>query len=462
MPLNEPLVIDTELPPGAHLDEYFGVWSILEAPFRAAVDQLRATGLAAHLRSPEAQAAQAAAASGSSYGLVESGVAVIELNGPLMKHVSSMDGGSSTVLARRKIRAAARDERVTGILLKIDSPGGTVAGTKDLADEVAEAGKSKPVWTYFEDLGASAAYWVGCQAEKCFAGPTAIVGSIGTFMVVYDFSEWAKAEGVKVHVIRAGEFKGAGTPGTEITDAQLAEWQRVVGELNDHFLKAVGTGRKLTATQVRELADGRVHVGAAAKSLGLIDGVQSFETTLNQLSRHRRPKAMSQSQAQDSATAQLATVGTVLSATLSDPAASYQDLVAGCVGADEKFICSQLAKKATLEQATAAWMAELNDRLQASQKAAAEASEKAEAAAKKPGVDPVVSSATNDGAGAEANADACEQWEAKVEAKIAAGMSRPRAVAAVAKAHPDLHKAMLVTHNTERGRGKAAAKLLEE
>ena len=79
-------------------------------------------------------------------------VAVVSLDGTLMKHASSFSGGTSTVAARREIRKATASDKVGSILLKIDSPGGTVAGTKELADEVIRAGKSKPVATFFEHL----------------------------------------------------------------------------------------------------------------------------------------------------------------------------------------------------------------------------------------------------------------------------------------------------------------------
>src|SRR5581483_9650939 len=108
--------------------------------------------------------------------------------GMLMKGQSSM-GGTSTVMARRDIRQAVADQDVAGILLAIDSPGGTVAGTDDLAAEVRQARTSKPVWAAIDDLGASAAYWVASQTQRVTVNsPTALVGSIGTLQVIRDLS----------------------------------------------------------------------------------------------------------------------------------------------------------------------------------------------------------------------------------------------------------------------------------
>src|SRR5690606_31819803 len=129
--------------------------------------------------------------------------------GAMTKQGSSF-GGASTVRTRRAIRSAAADKSVSAIMLLIDSPGGSVSGTSDLADDVANAKKKKPVYAYIEDTCCSAAYWVASQCSAIYANPTAIVGSIGTYMVVADYSRMAENAGVKVHCISTGKYKGAG------------------------------------------------------------------------------------------------------------------------------------------------------------------------------------------------------------------------------------------------------------
>jgi len=272
----------------ATLDQYFGVWAIQEEPFHTAADLYSRPDfdLEVHFRTKGADARQQAAAYGSrGYATVghDGSVAVVELHGSLMKFVPSVTAGTSTVQARRQIRAAVADKSIRSIVLLIDSPGGTVAGTADLAEEVAKADKQKPVHAYIEDLGASAAYWVASQARAIYANETALVGSIGTFMILNDSSKRAEKLGIQVHVVRAGEFKGSGTPGTEITDEQLAEWQGLVESINSHFLKAVRTGRKMSTARVKQLADGRVHVGEHAKALGLVDGIEQLDATIERL-----------------------------------------------------------------------------------------------------------------------------------------------------------------------------------
>jgi protease-4 len=423
--------------PYAH--EYFGTWAIKPEEFQGHWSWFQRTDLHLHV-AKSAEEIQAMARDAGLYGVTKDGTAIIELNGTLMKQISSMSRGTSTVLARRQIRAAMKDTEVSAILLRIDSPGGTAAGTQELADDVAAAAKEKPVYAFIEDLGASAAYWVASQASKVFTNSTGIVGSIGTYMAVMDLSGMAAKEGIKVHVIRAGEFKGAGTPGTEVTAAQLAEWQKTVDGLNEHFVRGVASGRKLTLEKTRALADGRVYVGKAALENGLVDGVQTLDATLAQLSSltSRRSKSMSQE----------ATVAAA-AAPLKPGPANYHELEAALVGADATFIASQLKANATLTQATSAWMVEQNTRLAA-------ANDKAEkaAAGKGPGVKPLgTKPAKSEDADESMEMDVVEQFNGAV-AKIAGDNPtlerRQSAVAAVARKNPDLHRAFLLSTNTSK------------
>jgi len=258
-------------------------------------------------------------------------------------------------------------------------------------------------------------------------------------------------EGVKVHVIRAGEMKGVGTPGTEITADHLADMQRVVDGLNEHFLAGVTSGREaLTAKQVRELADGRVYIAAEAKKLGLIDAVGSFDQALSDLQKlasKRRPTmqaSLTDVTAVDAALAVDVTAQPQQAATSSPPPlkpkepqpASYQEIVAGCIGADPAFICAQQAAGATLPQAQAAWMAEQNKRLVAAQQ--------------KPGVDAVgTRTPGKSSASTGYDPDAIANWNQLVAQKRAEGMDQRRATSWCVENHPDAHAAYLAAFNVE-------------
>jgi len=266
-----------EIPAFARLSDYIGWWAI--DPL-AAVSLCRlvssidlSTHIQEHRQEPKALVEKFAGPEGKS-------IAVLKLTGLLMKGQSSL-GGTSTVQARREIRAAANDPEVGGIVLAIDSPGGTVAGTADLAEDVRVAAKRKPVMAHVDDLGASAAYWVASQANRITANcPTCMVGSIGTIQVVHDVSAAAEREGVKVIALTTGPLKGTGVPGTKITDEQISHLQGMVNAIQGNFDAAVQKGRGLTAKQLAAVKHGGAILAPAAQEAGLIDAIQPLSKTM--------------------------------------------------------------------------------------------------------------------------------------------------------------------------------------
>jgi len=216
--------------------------------------------------------------------ITRGGIMIIPMEGTMMRGVSSF-GGVSTVQIRRVLRMAATNSQVKGILLRADSPGGTVAGTDELAEEIKVIGQIKPIRTHVEGLMASAMFWVGSQSSLITASKTSQIGSLGTVAVVNDLSEMAKKDGIKVNVISTGQFKGAFTPGSEVTKAQLDDLQNIVDELNEIFMEAVQDGRGMDAKEVKKLFDGRVHVAGTALNLGLIDSISTFENAVRSFER---------------------------------------------------------------------------------------------------------------------------------------------------------------------------------
>jgi len=223
------------------------------------------------------------------YTRTDDGIACIEMVGAMAKSAGKY-AQVGTVRTRQALRAAVADPDCMAILICADSPGGTVAGTQALADDVRAADTQKPTYGHCEDLCASAAYWTLSQTRRLSANQSALVGSLGTYAVVYDTSESAKMEGVKVHVLSTGPQKGAFVEGAEVKPEQLAEAQRTVDALNGLFKAGVMGGRKMPQATADQLFDGRVHIASEAKTLGLVDAVQSFEQTIAQIAAECAPK----------------------------------------------------------------------------------------------------------------------------------------------------------------------------
>lgn len=423
-----------------HFDQWIGLWAMEPGAMNALASLIQQTDIAQHVQIQQEAMQAAGRSSGWWYRQDDDGVAVMNLGGTLQKHRQSMSRATSTVITRQEIRAALNDDKIKSILLSIDSPGGTAAGTKELADEIARASLAKPVFAHITDLGASAAYWIASAAPTISANEAANVGSIGTYGIVQDLSALAAKEGVKVHVVRAGHYKGMGAPGTEITAEQLAEIQRMVDAHNDLFLQGVATGRNINIEQVRQLADGRVHPAAQAKSLGLIDKVQTYEDALEQAKQVGGPKSSASKTSQKEKTRMTAT---------------SKEIKAACPGASADFVVACMDADKDIAQAQSAWMQELatdnaamkeqietlskeNTELKAS---LAESEEKVKKVAKGgAGVEPLEESTSK----TQSNSS---YWD-KVKELKQQGKSRAEAMSFVNKNHPDLRAEMLAEVNS--------------
>jgi len=143
------------------------------------------------------------------YDMVD-GVAVISLSGIMGKRMnmfSQISGGTSTELVGNAIRTAIDDPAVIALVLSVDSPGGTVDGTAELADLILSARAEKPVYAYADGMMASAAYWVGSAAEKIFSYRTAEIGSVSVVICHYDRSRADADAGIKRTFITSGKYK---------------------------------------------------------------------------------------------------------------------------------------------------------------------------------------------------------------------------------------------------------------
>jgi ClpP class serine protease len=251
----------------------------------------------------------------------------------------------------------------------------------------------------------------------------------------------ASKEGYKVHVVRAGQFKGAGVPGTEVTADQLADYQREINALNEQFLAGVARGREMSIDDIRKLATGQVWVGQEAVDCGLADGVGSFDQALG-VARAASMKTLNKGKKM--------------------AAASYQDIVAACPGATPDFICDQLKAGATADAAVKGWMGHQQAQIEQAKKdadakvalAQKEAAEKIKAAEDKArlaetGVRPL-KDGKSEGGSEEGGGSSLEKFNEFVEAKVKLGMRRPKAVSAVSREHPQLHAAVVTEANANR------------
>ena len=257
--------------------QHFGLWAIETTWFLEAV-----TAVKKGLLKPQARDGDGSEPSGPKLTVTPQGIALISLEGMMLKGRSSF-GGASTLDTRRLLRQAASRDDVQGVLMVIDSPGGSASGTAELGDEVERTRASKPVHVYVDDLAASAAYWVASQADHISSGRMGSVGSIGVVAALVDSSKAMEERGIEVLVFSTGPHKGAGTPGAPITEEQRAEFQARVERTNEHFIEAVSKGRGVTEETVSVWADGRVFDARRALKMGMIDSIGTLEEAMDKL-----------------------------------------------------------------------------------------------------------------------------------------------------------------------------------
>jgi signal peptide peptidase SppA len=212
---------------------------------------------------------------------MDGSTAIVSIDGVLGKKMNlftQISGGASTQLIEQDFQAAMDDPAVKSILMVIDSPGGTVDGTENLADAIyAARGKGKPIVALGDGLMASAAYWIGSAADEVYASDkSAKIGSIGVVATHEDYSQMEHNAGVKVTEISAGKYKRIASSHEPLSTEGRASIQDMVDHIYTNFVDGVARNRGVTSETVAEkMANGKIFLGHQAVKAGLVDGVST-------------------------------------------------------------------------------------------------------------------------------------------------------------------------------------------
>ncbi len=202
-------------------------------------------------------------------------IALIHIDGVIAGTGSAAGGVITPEYLLDQLDMAEKDDSVKAILLRIDSPGGTVAASQEIAMAVERM--DKPVIASIGDMGASGAYMVAAQCDHIMSAPGSAVGSIGVIMEIPNVKGLLDKLGVEFTVITQGELKDAGSPFRSLsaTETMLLEDQMKIAY--DQFIADVAKGRGLDEKKVRELATGWAWLGTEAKDLGLVDSIGNYD-----------------------------------------------------------------------------------------------------------------------------------------------------------------------------------------
>ena len=183
-----------------------------------------------------------------------------------------------------QVKKFRQDKRIRGIILRIDSPGGAVGPSQEIYSEVLKTRESgKTIYASMGALAASGGYYIASAAEKIFANPGTLTGSIGVIMVFSNAKGLMEKIGLQPEIIKAGEYKDIGSPARAMTQKERNLLQNVVTDVHQQFIEAVASGREVSVAEVTKIADGRILTGRQAYSLNLVDQLGGLQVSIDQL-----------------------------------------------------------------------------------------------------------------------------------------------------------------------------------
>lgn len=215
-------------------------------------------------------------------------IAVVNVVGTIQEQSSSSsflstDEGYMHTTTMEYIDKIIKDHNNKGILLYVDSPGGTVYESEELYDKLMEYKDKtgRPIWDYMAHYAASGGYMTSVTADRIYANKNTTTGSIGVIMSGYDMTGLYEKLGMKYFSITSGEFKDS----SKMTDEQIAIYQDQVNEMYQNFVDKVAEGRNMSDEEVKKLADGRTYTGTQAVENGLVDDLSTWDEVKSKMGK---------------------------------------------------------------------------------------------------------------------------------------------------------------------------------
>ena len=197
-------------------------------------------------------------------------IAVVEVFGPIY---------SSEEIVRQ-LKKYRKESSIKAVLVHVNSPGGGVAASQEIYEEIKYTSEEKPVVISMSSVAASGGYYIACGAKKIVANAGTITGSIGVISQFWEVSKLMEKIGVQNNTIKSGKLKDSGNPFRAMSDEEKQYFQNLSSDIHQQFMEAVEDARHLSHEQVMEIADGRVYSGRQAFALGLVDTLGTYENAV--------------------------------------------------------------------------------------------------------------------------------------------------------------------------------------
>ncbi|MCB1316205.1 MAG: signal peptide peptidase SppA [Leptospiraceae bacterium] len=209
----------------------------------------------------------------------QAGIAVIEISGVIEDGygVGGVTGADRVV---EDLDAALKNPAIRGVILAINSPGGTVGATKKIYDKVMEVRRQRPVMAVVTDIAASGGYYVASAADKIFVYRGSIIGSIGVIIIRPNVAAFLADHGIRIEALTAGQYKDASYPFRELTGEERNMYQQILDDSYQQFLEDVRAGRDEDIQTVETWAEGRIFSGEDARTLQMVDEIGNMDSAI--------------------------------------------------------------------------------------------------------------------------------------------------------------------------------------
>lgn len=203
------------------------------------------------------------------------GVGLVEVRGMILDSRETI----------RQLRYFLKQESVKAVVLRVDSPGGVVAPSQEIYEEVKRFAARKKIIVSMGSLAASGGYYISAPATLIYANPGTITASIGVILKLSNIEGLMDKIGIKSYTLKTGRFKDSGSPLRELSPEDRAMLQSVIDNTHEQFVRAVAAGRKLPVEEVRKIADGRILSGEQAKGMKLVDRLGTLQDAIEEAGR---------------------------------------------------------------------------------------------------------------------------------------------------------------------------------
>ncbi|HEX9079641.1 MAG TPA: signal peptide peptidase SppA [Desulfuromonadaceae bacterium] len=200
------------------------------------------------------------------------GVGLVEVKGMILDSRETV----------RQLRYFLKKDTVKAVVLRVDSPGGVVAPSQEISDEVRKFAAKKKIVVSMGSLAASGGYYISAPATLIYANPGTITASIGVILKLSNIEGLLDKIGIKSYTLKTGKFKDSGSPFRRMSKEDRAMLQGVIDNTHEQFVQAVARGRKLPVVDVRKIADGRIMSGQQALALKLVDRLGTLQDAIEE------------------------------------------------------------------------------------------------------------------------------------------------------------------------------------